>query len=191
MPDEPSGEVTRLLHQWTRGDERALAELVPLVHRELRRLARQHLQAERRDHTLQSSALVNEAFLRLVGAQPSEVQNRSHFIAMASRVMRQILVDHARKRRAAKRDSGERIALDGTEDFPIPVDADLVAIDEALDGLARVDARQAHIVELKFFGGLTAAAISEHLGLSRATVDRDWATARAWLYRQLRGAAPT
>jgi RNA polymerase sigma factor (TIGR02999 family) len=189
MPDDPSGDVTRLLQEWTRGDERAFAELVPLVHRELRRLARQHLQAERRDHTLQSSALVNEAFLRLVGSQPSDVHNRSHFIAIASHVMRQILVDYARKRRAAKRDGGEMIILDGSVDIPIPLDANLVAIDEALEGLARIDERQAKIVELKFFGGLSAAAISELLGLSRATVDRDWATARAWLYRQLRGAA--
>jgi RNA polymerase sigma factor (TIGR02999 family) len=189
MPEEPSGDVTQLLRHWARGDESALGALVPVMHRELRRLAHYHLKSERADHTLQSTALVNEAFLRLLGSQPVELQNRSHFIAVASRLMRQILVDYARGRGASKRDGGCRIALENLADLPGAEDTELIALDQALDELSRFDARQARIVEMKFFGGLSAPAISEVLGISRATVDRDWATARVWLHRQMSGTA--
>lgn len=186
MPEAPSGEVTVLLQNWAKGDSKALDDLIPLVHQELQALARRHLRAERADHTLQSTALVNEAYLHLVGSQPIDLRCRSHFIAIASRVMRQILVAHARGRRANKRDGGEKVTLDLLVDAPIKDDDELLALDDALEDLARIDSRQANIVELKFFGGLSAPEISELLGLSRATVDRDWAVARLWLHRQIR-----
>lgn len=189
MPEQHAGEVTLLLRQWKQGDERALIRLVPLIHRDLQVLAHRQLQRERSDHSLQSAALVNEAFLRLVGAEPFDVRNRDHFIAVAATLMRRILVDYARARGAAKRDAGAKVSLDEAVDSALPDNGDVLAIDEALDVLARVDPRQAKIVELKFFGGLSAAAIAELLDLSPATVDRDWATARIFLYRQLRCAA--
>jgi RNA polymerase sigma-70 factor (ECF subfamily) len=189
MPEDPSGQVTQLLQHWVQGDEKALRDLVPVVYQELRRLARSHLQSERPNHTLQSTALVNEAFVRLLGAQPVELQNRAHFIAVASRLMRQILVDYARNRRAQKRDGGCRIDFDALLDLPINGDAELVALDDALGELFRIDERQAKIVEMKFFGGLSAPEISKVLGLSRATVDREWSTARVWLHQQMSRAA--
>jgi RNA polymerase sigma factor (TIGR02999 family) len=185
VPEDPSGQITELLHQWTQGDEKALRALAPLVYKELRRLAHYHLQSERTDHTLQSTALVHEAYLRLLGGQPVELQNRAHFVAVASRLMRQILVDYARERRAAKRDGGCRIAVEFLDAIPISGDAELLALNDALDELSRIDARQEKIVEMKFFGGLSAPEISQALGISRATVDRDWATARVWLHRQM------
>ena len=185
MPEDPSGQVTELLHQWTQGDEKALRALAPLVYKELRRLAHYHLQSERPDHTLQSTALVHEAYLRLLGGQPPELQNRAHFVAVASRLMRQILVDYARERRASKRDGGCRIAFEYLDALPVPGDTELLALNDALDELSRIDERQGRIVEMKFFGGLSAPEISQALGISRATVDRDWATARVWLHRQM------
>ena len=189
MAEDCHGEVTELLRHWTQGDEKALEELVPLVYKELRRLAHYHLQSERPDHTLQSTALVHEAYLRLAGNKQLDFQNRSHFIAVASRLMRQVLVDYARERRAGKRDGGCRIAFDYLEALPVHGDAELLALDDALNDLSRVDERQGKIVEMKFFGGLSAPEISEVMGLSRATVDRDWATARVWLHRQMNRAA--
>jgi len=183
--EDGSGRVTELLHHWTQGDEKALRDLVPLVYKELRRLAHYHLQSERPDHTLQSTALVHEAFLRMMGSQPVQFQNRAHFIAVASRLMRQVLVDYARERRAGKRNGGCRIALECLDALAINGDAELLALNDALDELSRLDERQGRIVEMKFFGGLSAPEISQLLGLSRATVDRDWATARVWLHRQM------
>lgn len=184
MPDELSSQVTKLLERWRQGDEKAPAELVPLLYQELRRLAHYHLRSERPDHTLQSTALVHEAYLRLVGSA-SVPQDRAHFIAVASRLMRQILVDYARGRAASKRDGGCRIMLDDLDAMGIDGDSDLLALDDALSELSRIDERQGKIVEMKFFGGLSAPEISETLGISRATVDRDWATARVWLHRQM------
>ena len=184
-PEDQSGQVTLLLHHWKRGDESALGNLVPLVYRELRSLAHYHLQSERSDHTLQSTALVHEAYLRLLGGQPVQLENRAHFIAIASRVMRQILVDYARSRRADKRDAGCRVAFEDMGALSVIGDAELLNLDSALDELSRIDERQGKIVEMKFFGGLSAPEISEVLGISRATVDRDWATARVWLHRQM------
>jgi RNA polymerase sigma factor (TIGR02999 family) len=185
VPEDLSGQVTELLHQWTQGHEKALRALAPLVYKELRRLAHYHLQSERPDHTLQSTALVHEAYLRLLGGQPPELQNRAHFVAVASRLMRQILVDYARERRASKRDGGCRIAFEYLDALPVTGDTELLALNDALDELARIDERQGRIVEMKFFGGLSAPEISQALGISRATVDRDWATARVWLHRQM------
>jgi RNA polymerase sigma factor (TIGR02999 family) len=190
MPGEQPGQFTRLLHSWTQGDEKALRTLVPLVYKELRRLAHYHLQSERADHTLQSTALVHEAYIRLLGGQPVELQNRAHFISLASRLMRQILVDYARSRRANKRDGGCRIAFEYLDALPVNGDAELVALDDALEELSRIDERQGKIVEMKFFAGLSAPEISQVLGISRATIDRDWATARIWLHRQMRRAEP-
>ena len=191
MPEVQTDQVTGLLQQWARGDEKALAVLVPLVYQELRRLAHHHLEAERVDHTLQSTALVNEAFLRLNGSDPVLLHNRGHFIAIASRLMRQILVDYARSRGARKRDGGCRIAIEdlgglpsGQENVPI------VALDRALDALSSADEQQGKIVEMKFFGGLSAAEIAGVLNISLATVERKWATARIWLRREMSKSAP-
>jgi RNA polymerase sigma factor (TIGR02999 family) len=187
VPEVQSGHVTGLLQQWVRGDEKALGILVPLVYQELRRLAHHHLKSERVDHTLQSTALVNEAFLRLNGADPVRSNNRGHFIAIASRLMRQILVDYARSRGARKRDGGCRVTIEDLGELPsgeenVPV----VALDQALDALTKVDERQARIVEMKFFGGLSAAEIAAVLDISLATVERKWATARIWLRREMK-----
>ena len=184
VPDDQSGQVTKLLENWRQGDERALRTLVPLIYQDLRRLAHYYLRSERPDHTLQSTALVHEAYLRLAGGQPVP-QNRAHFIAVASRLMRQILVDYARGRGASKRDMGCRITLEDVDAIPVKGDAELLALDRALTELSRMDERQGRIVEMKFFGGLSAPEISEALGISRATVDRDWAVARVWLHRQM------
>ena len=189
MPDDQEGQVTELLQQWKEGDENALRALVPLVYKELRSLAHYHLQSERPDHTLQSTALVHEAYLRLLGGQPVDLQNRAHFVAVASRLMRQILVDYARSRRANKRDGGCKVIFEDVIALPVTGDAELLALNEALDELSRIDERQGKIVEMKFFGGLSAPEISQVMGISRATVDRDWATARVWLYRQIARAA--
>jgi RNA polymerase sigma factor (TIGR02999 family) len=185
VSEDQSRQITQLLQGWAQGDEQALRALVPLVYKELRSLAHYHLQSERPDHTLESTALVHEAYLRLLGGQPVELQNRAHFIAVASRLMRQILVDYARERRASKREGGCRIAFEALDALPVNGDAELLALNDALDALSRIDERQGKIVEMKFFGGLTAPAISQVLGISRATVDRDWATARVWLHREM------
>jgi RNA polymerase sigma factor (TIGR02999 family) len=182
---DPTGQVSELLQHWVQGDKRALQALIPVVYKELRRLAHYHLRSERADHTLQSTALIHELYLRMQGGQPVELQNRAHFIAVASRLMRQILVDYARGRRAGKRDGGCRISFKDLAAMPGNGDAELVALDDALQELSGIDARQGQIVEMKFFGGLSASEISQVLGLSRATVDRDWATARIWLHRQM------
>src|SRR5271170_240433 len=185
MVEVQSGQVTELLRHWTEGDQKALDELVPLVYKELRRLAHYHLQAERAEHTLQSTALVHEVYLRLFRGQPLQVQNRAHFIAVASRLMRQVLVDYARERKASKRDGGCRIAVENLGAIAVSGDDELIALDDALGELTRLDERQGRIVEMKFFGGLSAPEISQVMGLSRATVDRDWATARVRLHRQM------
>jgi RNA polymerase sigma factor (TIGR02999 family) len=190
MPEDQPGHVTELLAQWKQGDEAALRELVPLIYQELRRLAHYYLRSERPNHTLQSTALVHEAFLRMAGGKETP-ENRTHFVAVAARLMRQILVDYARTRSAAKRDGGCRIELEAAETLRVNDDAELMALDAALEQLSRVDERQGKIVEMKFFGGLSAPEISEALGISRATVDRDWATARVWLHREMsRSAEP-
>ncbi len=185
MPEGISGRFNELLESWVQGDESVLRQLIPLVYKELRRLAHYHLQAERSDHSLQSAALVHEAYLRLVGSPPAEIQNKAHFVAIASRVMRQILVDYARERRATKRDGGCRVEFEEALSLPIKTDGELLALNDALDRLSAMDERQGKIVEMKFFGGLSSPKISEVMGISRATVDREWATARVWLHREM------
>lgn len=192
MPDESSTEVTYLLSRWRSGDRDALDSLMPLVYEELRILARHYLRMERPDHTLQSTALVHEAYVRLLGQNPPELKNRAHFFGVAAKLMRQILVDHARTRRAAKR-GGDSLKLTLSDDISDwkGKDMDILALDEALEGLARLNAQQSQIVELRFFSGLSIDDTSEVLGVSAATVKRHWTTARAWLYREMnRSEAP-
>jgi RNA polymerase sigma factor (TIGR02999 family) len=189
LPEISSSQVTELLIQWKRGDQEAPRVLLPLVYDELRRLARHHLRAERSDHTLQSTALVHEAYLRLVKPGSVQLEGRQHFFALASQLMREILVDYARGRRAAKRDGGDRLTLDEAAELSGSKGVDLLALDDALNELAKMSPRQSRIVELKFFGGLRIGEVSEVLGVSSATVERDWAVARAWLHREIRRTA--
>jgi RNA polymerase sigma factor (TIGR02999 family) len=183
--EPPSEPVTQLLRKWRAGDQAALQALIPLVYSELQRVARHYLRRERPDHTLQSTALVHEAYLRLVNQGPFEIQNRAHFVAVAARLMRQILVDHARGRQAAKRGDGTKLALDDALAFPQAQTVDLIALDDALTDLSRLDQRQGLIVELRFFGGLSIEETAGVLGVSPATVKREWATARAFLSSEI------
>ncbi len=188
---ESSSPVTELLVRWRSGDQGALDALVPLVYDELRRLAHYYLRQERSDHTLQSTALVHEAYMRLAGQHPPEWQSRAHFFGIAARIMRQILVEYARARGAAKRGGAAyRLTLDDAMALPTQPDLDIVELDRALTGLAALDPQQSQIVELRFFGGLSIEDTSEVLRISPATVKRDWVTARAWLYRAMSGEAP-
>ena len=185
MGTAPSHDVTQLLSQWTDGDPRALDELLPLVYDELRRLARIYLQRERSEHTLQSTALVHEAYLRLVN-QDVSWQNRAHFFGIAAQMMRRVLVDHARGRNASKRGDGVcRVTLDEEIMGAGEKDVDVIALDEALTSLAKFDPQQSRIVELRFFSGLSIEDTSEVLKISPATVKRDWAMAKAWLHREM------
>ena len=191
LSEVSSSSITEVLATLGAGDQEKLKTLIPLVYDELRRLARYHLNGERSDHTLQSTALVNETYLRLAG-QNLRIENRAHFFAIASQLMRQILVDYARRHRAAKRGAGAcTLTLDEGMAPPQTRSMDLVALDEALVGLARLDAQQSRIVELRFFGGLSIDETSAVLGVSPATVKRDWAMARAWLYREISGPIPS
>ena len=183
--------VTELLVRWRGGDQAALDSLMPLVYNELRRLAQYHLHRERREHTLQSTALVHEAYVRLIG-QNVQWQDRAHFFGIASRLMRQILVEHARSHQAEKRGGDAcRIALDEIGEVAGRVDVDLVMLDDALKNLAEMDPQQSRIVELRFFAGLSIDDTSEVLGISPATVSREWTCARAWLHREISRGAPS
>jgi RNA polymerase sigma factor (TIGR02999 family) len=180
--------VTHLLIQWSKGDSAALDALVPLVYDQLRKLAQSYLSREQPGHTLSSTALVHEAYLRLVKQKDVTWQNRAHFFAVAARMMRRILVDHARKHNYAKRGGGAMtISLDETVASAPERELDLVALDDALEALAKLDERQSRMVELRFFGGLSIEETSEVLGISTPTVKREWASARAWLYREISG----
>lgn len=184
-PASPS-QVTELLARWSHGEEAAREKLVPLVYDELRRVARRCLAGQPQDQTLQSTALVHEAYLRLVGRSEVHWQNRVHFFAVAARLMRGILVDHARMRHAAKRGgSNLTLTLDDALAPPKQRELDLVAIDDALNALATLDPKQGQLVELRFFAGLSIEDTSRVMGLSPATVKREWATARAWLYGEM------
>jgi RNA polymerase sigma factor (TIGR02999 family) len=180
------GDVTRLLTAWRQGDASAGECLIPLIYGELRRLAASYLRHERGDHTLQPTALVHEAFLRLVGQRDLQWQNRAHFFGLAAQLMRRILVDHARTHATAKRGGGKH-ALPLGESIALSDEQsdDVVAVDQALSRLAKFDPRQSRIVELRFFGGLTEAETAEVLGISTRTIKRDWAVAKAWLYGEL------
>ncbi len=187
----PAGraDVTELLLDWSRGDKQALDRLMPLVSDDLRRMARAYLRREAPGHTLQPTALVNELYMRLVDRRRVSWQTRAQFFAFAAGVMRRILVDHARARRAAKRGSGAvTMALDESLGAAGPGPLDVLALDELLDGLSALDERQGRLVELRVFGGLTIAEAAEVLGVGEATVSRDWASARAFLHRELRRA---
>jgi len=183
--------VTELLVRWRAGDRTALEKLMPLVYEELRRLAHHYLRQERTNHTLQSTALVHEAYLRLAGSTPPAWQDRAHFFGIAAHVMRRILVEYARNRAADKRGGGViRLTLDDAIAPSDGLDIDLVALDKALHELSEFDVQQSKIVELRFFAGLSIEDTSEVLGVSPATVKRDWVTARAWLYRAMTGDTP-
>ena len=185
MGPAPSKQVSELLLHWGNGDRKALEAILPLVYNELLRLARANLRQQRPNHTLQTTALVHEAYLRLADETSLHVQSRAHFLGIAAQLMRWILVDYERNRRAAKRGAGlTRITLDQSIALP-QSDMDLLALDEALDRLAELDAQQSKIIELRFFGGLSIEDTSEFLGISPATVKRSWASARAWLLREM------
>lgn len=189
MPPAPH-EVTRLLQAWSDGDETALAHLMPLVDAELRRLARGCMGRERKGHTLQPTALVNEAFLRLAGARDVRWQDRAHFMGIAARLMRRVLVDHARSRGYQKRGGGaERVPLDDAVLEAAERPVTVLALDRALEEFATIDARRSQVVELRFFGGLTLEETAGVLDVSVETVKRDWRLARLWLLRELKGDA--
>jgi RNA polymerase sigma factor (TIGR02999 family) len=178
--------VTQLLVDWGNGDRQALEKLTPLVYQELKRLAARYLRRERREHTLQSTALVHEAWLRLIDQNHVHWQNRAQFFGIAAEMIRRILIDHARNRQAAKRGDGAiKLSLDEALGAPDRRDFDLVALDDALKDLAKLDPKQGQLVELRFFAGLSIEESAEVLGVSPATVKREWAVAKAWLYREL------
>lgn len=185
-------EVSLLLKEWRNGDRKALDALLPLVYKQLRRMAHYQLRNERPDHTLRSTAVVHEVYLRLIGMEQPQWESRTHFFAIAAQLMRQILVDYARRHRAAKRGGGGcKLMLD---DAILPArqpDVDVVALDDALNSLAKIDPRQSRVVELRFFAGLSLQEISEVMEIAPATVQRDWTSARAWLHREIsRNACP-
>ena len=187
MAADSSTRINRLLADWGQGNEEAREALIPVVYNELRRQARRHLRGERPDHTLESAALVNEAYLRLVRHGTPQWQNRAHFFGVAAQLMRHILVDHARNRLAAKRGAGApRLALDPELAPAQKAEIDLVALDDALSKLAALDPQQGRLIELRFFGGLSIEEAAVVLSVSPATVKREWATARAWLRRELK-----
>ncbi len=184
MSQLPPETVTQLLANWHAGDDEALRGALPLVYDELRRVAHHYLRKERPGHTLQSTALVHEAYLRLEKQGAAQFQNRDHFMAICAQLMRQILVEYARSRNAAKRDGGFRLTLDDALEFKTR-DVDMVALDDALNELAKLDQQQSRIVELRFFGGLSIEETSRALDLSPSTVKRHWATARLSLHHQM------
>jgi len=182
---EGSQPVTSLLARWKSGDPAALQSLIPIVYEELHRLAQRQLRSERDDHTLQSTALVNEAYLRLIGQESGQITSRAHFLGVAAHVMRQILVDHARARRAVKRDGGSRVEL-SENDHPLQgADVDIIALDDALTELAKFDPDLCQIVEMRYLGGLSVEATAEAMGVSPATIKREWTAAKAFLSREL------
>jgi RNA polymerase sigma factor (TIGR02999 family) len=182
----PQREVSTLLRAWSGGDHTALEKLTPIVYDELRRLARYYMSRERADNTLQATALVNEAYLRLIDYKRMRWENRAHFFAVCAQLMRRILVDHARRRHNQKRGAGvERMSLDDTAVIGHAPSQDVVALDDAMQALARMDLRKAQVVELRFFGGLSVDETAAVLKVSSVTVMRDWSTARAWLYREM------
>jgi RNA polymerase sigma factor (TIGR02999 family) len=181
-------EITQLLEDWSNGNQAALDKLYPLVYEELRRMARRHLRRERKDHTLQTTALINEAYLRLVDQKHVHWQNRAHFFGISAQIMRRILIDHARRYNYAKRGAGaQKISLDESAMVARDRATELLSLDEALHSLAEIDPRRSRVVELRFFGGLDNDEIAAVLKISPNTVTRDWNLARAWLYQELSG----
>jgi RNA polymerase sigma factor (TIGR02999 family) len=186
MEHNSATEVARLLQEWKGGDAKARDALLPLVYKELRGLARSQLRKERPDHTLQSAALVHEAYLRLVGQNPPQWESRAHFFAIAAQLMRQILVDYARRHKATKRGGTVcKLSIENAAMLSERKDVDLIALDDALRSLAKLDGRQSRVVEMRFFAGLSLEEISVALEIAPATVQRDWMAARAWLHREI------
>jgi RNA polymerase sigma factor (TIGR02999 family) len=184
------GEVSTLLRAWSDGDPRALARLTPIVYEELRRLARHHMRRERAGHSLQTTALIHEAYLRLVGYKRMRWQNRAHFMAVSAQAMRRILVDHARRRNVKRGADRARVSIEDAAVVGIARSRDLVSLDDALKALAERAPRKAQVVELRFFGGLSVEETAEVLQVSPITVMREWKSAKAWLYRELSGESP-
>lgn len=188
MEPKSAGEVTQLLESWRGGEEQALEDLLPLVYKELRTLADRYLRKERAGHTLQSTALVHEAFLRLVDQKNARVANRAHFFAVASQAMRRVLVDHARRHAAGKRiGAHDKISLERAPELAVESNSEILAVHQALEQLSAIHERQAKLVELRYFGGLTNPEAAAVLDVSLATVERDWQVARIWLRRKLKG----
>ena len=185
VPNQNQHELTELLQRWSEGDAAALEALTPVVHEELHRIAKRYMRREREGHTLQTTALVNEAYVRLIDWKNARWQNRAHFFGVSAQLMRRILVDFARKRPINKAAAMQQVSLEEAFVVTTEKDADLVALDEALIELATFDERKARIVELKFFGGLSVEEIAEVIGVSGITVMREWQKAKAWLYLQL------
>lgn len=183
--DSTGNEVTELLRKWSAGDAEALDELTPLIYAELHRIARRYMRRERDDHTLQTSALVNEAYLRLIDWKTAKWENRAHFFGVSAQLMRRILVDFARKRPRVGDEKIHHVSLDEAFTVTAGKDSDLVALDEALIELAKFDERKVRIVEMKFFGGLSVEETAEVLKIAPVTVMREWQKAKAWLYREL------
>ncbi len=188
MPDEPQQEVTELLQRWSAGDAGALEELTPIIHAELHKIAHRYMNRERDGHTLQTTALVNEAYMRLIDWKSAKFENRAHFFGVSAQLMRRILVDFARRRPKVDDKQVFHVSLDEAFEVTAGKDADIVALDEALTELARFDERKATVVELKFFGGLSVEEIAEVLKIAPITVMREWQKAKAWLYLQLNNA---
>ena len=184
------GEVSTLLQAWSDGDQVALEKLTPIVYGELRRLARRYLRGERTGISMQTTALVNEAYLRLVDLKRMRFKDRAHFFAVSAQLMRRILVDRARRRNLKRGGAVQHISLDEVAAAGPARDEDMVALDDAMESLARLDPRKAKVVELRFFGGLSVEETAEVLNISAVTVMRDWSTARAWLYREMSGLSP-
>jgi RNA polymerase sigma factor (TIGR02999 family) len=190
QPGEPAAEdVSTLLRAWSDGDQSALERLTPVVYDELHRLARRYMKGERSGHSLQTTALVNEAYMRLVDYERMQWQNRAHFFAVSAQLMRRILVEHARRHNLKRGGGVPHVSLDEASMVDGDPDADLVALDDAMNGLARIDPRKVQVVEMRFFGGLSVEETAEVLKVSPVTVKRDWRAARAWLYRELTGGA--
>jgi RNA polymerase sigma factor (TIGR02999 family) len=186
VTDSRVHEVTELLRSWRKGDAAALDRLIPLVHGELRRVAHAHFRREQPDHTLQATALVHEVYLRLVTLDRITLNDRTHFFAVAARLMRQVLVDHARRKRADKRGgAATMVSLDDVSPVSSTPIVDVLALDQALDALSSRDARQCRVVELRYFAGLSIDETAEAIGVSTATVEREWTIAKAWLHRRL------
>jgi RNA polymerase sigma-70 factor, ECF subfamily len=188
--DVSVSEISQLLRAWSGGDQGALERLTPIVYQELHRLARIHMRRERPGHSLQTTALVNEAYMRLVDYKRMEWQNRAHFFAASAQVMRRILVEHARRHNLKRGGGLPHVSLDEAAVVDGDRSADLVALDDAMNALARLDSRKVQVVEMRFFGGLSVEETAEVLKVSPVTVMRDWNTAKSWLYRELTGGAP-
>lgn len=188
QPGEPAAEdISTLLRAWSDGDQSALEQLTPVVYDELHRLARRYMKGERSGHSLQTTALVNEAYMRLVDYKSMQWQNRAHFFAVSAQLMRRILVEHARRHNLKRGGGVQHVSFEDTAEVSGDRAADLGALDDALDALARIDPRKVQVVEMRFFGGLSVEETAEVLKVSPVTVMRDWSTAKAWLYRELAG----